>query len=32
MKMFISIEVKIAFPAGTSVLAIARKKAKKFDE
>jgi len=32
MKMLISIEVKIAFPAGTSVIAIAQKKAKKFDE
>jgi SAM-dependent methyltransferase len=32
MKMLIAVEVKIAFPVGTSVLAIAHKKAIKLDE
>lgn len=32
MKILISVEVIIAMPVGTSIIAIARKKAKKFDE
>jgi len=32
MKMLIAIEIRVALPSGTSVIAIARKKAKKFDE
>jgi hypothetical protein len=32
MKMLIAVEVKIAFPAGTSVLAIAHKKEIRLDE